>query len=93
MTLVNEPIAVTLSHRGSPQRILWRSRQFFVSDTPTPLGTAPDAVLGFVTHPPRYGHGWRFQGTAPDGQTLVFDILSFDEAPTAAQWLLLRTYE
>ncbi|HEV7951305.1 MAG TPA: hypothetical protein VGP24_16200 [Glaciihabitans sp.] len=92
MALVNEPIAVTLSHRGSPEHILWRSQLFLVSDTPTPLGATPDAVLGFVTHPPRFGRGWRFQRTAPNGNTLVFDILTFDQTPTPAQWLLLRTY-
>lgn len=91
MTMVEEAVAVWLSPDGVPERLVWRGRRFRVTDTPTAFGPAPEEVLGFVTHPPRHGVGWRFQGTSdePGHETLMFDVLRDDYRQ---QWRLLRTY-
>lgn len=90
MTQVDEAVFVWLSVDGSPERIEWRTQTFAVSDTPTRIGALSDSVLGFVTHPPRYTLGWRFQGTTDSGVTHVFDI---GRDGTDGQWKLLRTYD
>jgi hypothetical protein len=90
MSKVDEPIVVVMSPSGFPERIIWRSQWFQVTDRPTKLGGVPDFVLDFLTHPPRPISGWRFQGTTDDGDTHMFDI-SLDSG--AAQWRLVRTYD
>lgn len=90
MSKVDEPVVVMMSASGCPERIIWRSQRFRVTDEPTQLGAIPDFVLDFLTHPPRPLAGWRFQGTADDGNTHMFDI-TLDAG--AAQWRLLRTYD
>ena len=55
-------------------------------------GVLPDSFLdaGAFTHPPRVSLGWRFQATADDGDSHVFDI-RFDEH--RGVWMLLRAYD
>ena len=81
---------VWVSADGSPEKIAWRSEDFQVSDTPAPIGALSESVLGFVTHPPRYTSGWRFQGTAASGVTHVFDI---GRDGDDGRWKVLRTYD
>jgi hypothetical protein len=90
MTHVNEPVSVWMSQDGRPRQLVWRSREFTVTDVPTPLDPLPEPILDFVTHPPVRAAGWRFQGTSSDGATHVFDI-SHDDS--RGQWRLLRTYD
>lgn len=90
MAQVDEAVHVWVSRDGRPERIEWRAEAFAVSDTPTRIGGLSDDVLGFVTHTPRYTLGWRFQGTADNGVTHIFDI---GRDSTDGQWKLLRTYD
>lgn len=90
MTRVNEPVTVWTAVDGRPERLVWRTMRFQVSDTPTRLGVLPDVVLEFVTHPPEPSMSWRFQGTAADGDTRVFDI-RLD--PRRGQWELVSFWE
>lgn len=90
MTRADEPVFVRVAPDGRPEEIEWRSENFRVSDTPTPIGMPLENVLGFVTHPPRYTSGWRFQGTAANGMTHVFDI---GRDGDDGRWKVLRTYD
>jgi hypothetical protein len=90
MTRVDEQVTVWVAGDGRPLRIEWRTERFTVSDTPTRIGAVSDSVLGFVTHPPRFSVGWRFQGTAGNGASHIFDI---GRDSTDGLWKLLRTYD
>lgn len=69
---------------GRPRLLHWGARTYRVTDSPTRLEDALDAML---THPLPV-HGWRFQGTSTDvGETLVFDVLLCGDG-----WRVLRTY-
>lgn len=93
---VDEPIRVWTSAVGEPQRMVWRARRFRVTDTPTALvGTCdwwrPFSPHDFgIGHPPLRIAGWRFQATADDGETHVFDV---EHGETDADWQLLRTFD
>ncbi|WBU37616.1 hypothetical protein [Homoserinibacter sp. YIM 151385] len=67
--LLSEPVIVH-THRGRPTAIDWSGRLWRVTDDPTPIRERFD--LG-VTHPLEPLVGWRFQGTATDGEARVFD--------------------
>ncbi len=70
--------------RGRPRLLRWGGRAYLVTDSPTRLEDALDALL---THPLPV-RGWRFQGTSTDaGDTLVFDVLA-----CADGWRVLHTY-
>lgn len=90
MMHVNEAVSVWVTPDGRPERIEWRAQRFAVSDTPTRMGAFSENALGFVTHPPRYALGWRFQGTAESGMTHIFDI---GRDSDSGRWTLLRTYD
>lgn len=69
---------------GSPRVLHWGARTYRVTDAPTPLEDALDALL---THPLPV-HGWRFQGTSTDrGDSLVFDVLACGDG-----WHVVHTY-
>jgi hypothetical protein len=90
MTLLNEPVAVWTTPAGKPERIVWRTRRFRVSDTPTRLSGVPELFWDpALTHPPACPAAWRFQGTTDDGETCVFDIRHDDRR---GEWQVLRTY-
>lgn len=78
--------AVTIRARGGvPTSLLWHGKAYTVSDTPTPLyGFIPDAP----THPLQPRIGWRFQGTAPGGDTRVFDV----HQQGRERWVLVAVY-
>jgi hypothetical protein len=66
-----------------PARIVYRDIRYRVSDIPTRL---EDEMIG-MTHPLPIT-GWRFQGTDPDGRSLMFDVRD-----DPAGWILIRAYE
>lgn len=72
------------TRRGEPCALHWHGRTWMVTDAPTRIEDALDAVL---THPVA-ARGWRFQGTeVHDGETLVFDVLA-----CGAGWQVVKTY-
>jgi hypothetical protein len=71
---------------GTPERLVWNSRRYRVSDTPT----LQELDWVAVTHPPSMPPFWRFQGTADDGDSRVFDV-RFEDATN--QWRLLRAFD
>ena len=91
-----ESIGVQTSDTGEPRRIVWRSRPFRVTDTPTALVGTADWWRPFFPHTFSGGHlplciaGWRFQATSDDGETHVFDVR---HAAEDDDWLLLRTFD
>lgn len=88
MTLVHMAVAVWLDSIGKPQRLVWDGERYTVTDTPTPLESLFD---DWTTHlPAGVQNGWRFQGTADDGRSRVFDIR--DDGHTG-RWTLIATYE
>jgi len=93
---VDEPVMVWTSEAGQPERLVWRSRRFRVTDTPTALvGTCewwrPFAPHGYgIGHPPLTIAGWRFQATADNGETHVFDVRHDDDD---ARWQLVRIFD
>jgi hypothetical protein len=86
MALVADDAAVTMNDHGLPESLSWNGDRYRVTDTPTPL----DFDLDAVTHLSKIPTGWRFQGTNRAGQTLIFDVVSFDDH--GQQWRILRTY-
>jgi len=105
MPPVNEPVMIWTSEAGSPVRVVWRSRGFRVSDTPTALVGTSDWWKPFepftygIGHPPLDIAGWRFQATADDGETHVFDVSLEDEPhhdkppQDGRPWRLLRIFD
>jgi len=90
MSTIEEPIAVAVSGGGLPDHLIWRSRHFRVSDTPTVIPGHPDLFWdAALTHPPTGPTGWRVQGTTDDGETRVFDI-ALDGS--SARWRLLHVW-
>ncbi|QAY73873.1 hypothetical protein ET445_11475 [Agromyces protaetiae] len=94
MERLQEFVEVWSGESGEPARLVWRARRFRVTDVPTPLvGTADwwqplgahDAAPG---RPPLAIAGWRFQASADDGETHVFDIGHDGE-----HWRLLRVFD
>jgi len=96
MTRVDEAVMVWVSDVGVPERIVWRSERFRVSDVPTRLnptypGWQTEAVFdALITHPPSTRESWRFQATSERGESHVFDVAC--EA-YSSRWRLLRTYD
>ena len=77
---VQESIEVWTSAEGEPERLVWRARRFRVTDTPTALVVPCDWWSPFSDHDVSPGRvplaisGWRFQASADDGETHVFDV-------------------
>jgi hypothetical protein len=83
-----DAVAIWLDPRGAPVRMVWAGRRYRISDTPTRLGPEPDGLLSpEMTHPPRPLVGWRFQGTADDGDSRIFDVR---RRGPAGEWELFR---
>ena len=66
-----------------PARIVYHGTRYRVSDTPTRL----ENEMGVLT-PPLPISAWRFQGTDPEGRSLMFDIRSDSDG-----WALVRVYD
>jgi len=96
MPPVNESIKVWTTETGSPERLVWRSRRFRVTDTPTALVGTSDWWKPFEPHTYGIGHppldiaGWRFQATADDGESHIFDVSPAEEQ---GRWQLLRIFD
>lgn len=90
ITHTAEAVAVWVDSLDAPARMVWAGRRFRVSDTPTRLGPEPEDLLSpALTHPPRPLNGWRFQGTADDGESHVFDV----RRSAAGEWELFRVID
>jgi hypothetical protein len=96
MSQIDEPVMVGTNRTGEPERLVWRARRFRVTDTPTALVGAcgwwsPFALERFgIGHTPLTIAGWRFQATADDGETHVFDVHHDDDAH---RWRLVRLFD
>jgi hypothetical protein len=94
MPRVQEFIDVWTGDTGAPLRLVWRARRFRVSDTPTPLVGPAEWWGPFAGHDVSPGRrplaiaGWRFQASADDGETHVFDI-----GHDGDRWQLLRVFD
>ncbi len=80
--LRDAPVALWLA-AGIPVRMELDGVTYLVTDMPTPL---EDAFYG-LTHVPDLT-GWRFQGTAADGASRMFDV---KRVPSG--WKVLRSYD
>ena len=86
MQTLAETVCVWTDNRV-PVRLVWRSRRFEVTDTPTPLR---DYILvPELTHPLEPQYGWRFQGTDNLGETFIFDVRIGD----GHAWELVAIYD
>ena len=83
--MVAAAMTVWVSSIGIPERYVWQGIRYKVSDTPTPL----EFDIYAVTHFDQIPTGWRFQGTNEDNNSLIFDVVSFDQGQ---EWRVLRTY-
>ncbi len=96
MSQVDEQVAVWTTAAGEPERLVWRSRRFRVSDTPTALVApyewwSPFTPRDFgIGQQPLTIAGWRFQATAEDGETHVFDVHHDDGSQS---WRLMRIFD
>jgi hypothetical protein len=84
MVVLDNVVTVWTNDSGIPERLVWRGTRFRVSDQPTPL----EPEFNLMTHPIILD-GWRFQGTADDGSSRVFDVLF---STSRQEWRLVRTY-
>ena len=89
-----EPAEVWTGESGVPERLVWRARRYRVSDTPTPLVAAADWWHPFDRLDVAPGRaplaitGWRFQASAGDGATHVFDV-----GHDGTHWHVLRVFD
>jgi len=94
MPRVQEFVEVWTSDAGQPERLVWRARRFRVTDTPTALVGPCDWWSPFSEHDVSPGRvplaisGWRFQASADDGETHVFDV-----EQSAGRWQLMRVFD
>ncbi|AWB95690.1 hypothetical protein DCE93_08440 [Agromyces badenianii] len=94
MSLVHEFVELSTSDDGRPLRLVWRSRRFRVTDMPTTLVGPCDWWAPVARHdistgrPPLQIAGWRFQASADDGETHVFDVRRHDD-----RWQLVRVFD
>jgi len=68
-----------------PARMFYAGRRWTVTDTPTRLRDSVWSVAPEQLH--RGLYGWRFQGTDPEGESLVFDVYG-----GAGEWHVHRAY-
>lgn len=87
MSVITPPVEVPVWIEGGvPVRLVWRGRRFRVTDRPTPLREVVSAVG--ITHPLEPLVGWRFQGTAEDGDSRIFDVRT-----RGRSWELVAVYD
>lgn len=82
--------------QGRPLRLVWAGTRWRVTDRPTVI-TEPvswwrrlDVDARALELAPRACTGWRFQATADDGRSCVFDVR--DEGDPA-RWFVVKVYE
>ncbi|MDO9590243.1 MAG: hypothetical protein Q7J04_03780 [Microcella sp.] len=94
---VPDPLAILWTdERGLPLRLVWAGTRWRVTDRPTVI-TEPvswwrrlDVDARALDHAPRTCTGWRFQATADDGRSCVFDVR--DEGDPA-RWFVVKVYD
>ncbi len=92
-----DPLAILWAdEQGRPLRLVWAGTRWRVSDRPTVI-TEPvswwrriDEDARALDLAPRTCTGWRFQATADDGRSCVFDVRD-DGDP--ARWFVVKVYE
>ncbi|MFF2276529.1 hypothetical protein [Agromyces sp. NPDC058126] len=94
---VEESVELWTDDAGTPLRLVWRSRRFRVTDTPTVLVGGCGWWRPFAEHDVSPGRapleisGWRFQASTADGETHVFDV---EPEPGAdARWRVVRVFD
>lgn len=96
MAVVDEPVRVDSSDNGQPILLVWRDRRYRVSDTPTTLVGTSDWWSPLAPHSYGIGHaplsiaGWRFQATADNGESHVFDVTRQRDGRS---WHLVRIFD
>ena len=94
MLRVQEFVELWTTRRALPSVSVWRTRRFRVTDTPTALVGTCDWWAPFSDHDVPPGpcrstiSGWRFQASADDGETHVFDVERYGE-----RWQLMRVFD
>lgn len=68
-----------------PVRMVYAGRRWRVTDTPTRLR---ESVWSAPLEAGRGLYGWRFQGTDPDGESVVFDVYRGE-----SDWHVHRLYD
>lgn len=96
MAEIDEAVTVWTTEEGIPTRLVWRTKRFRVTDTPTvwadvcawwrPFG---DHHYGVGSLPREIG-GWRFQATDDRGEAHVFDVRHDNDRRT---WQLVRIFD
>ena len=76
-----ESVAVWLDDDGLPVRMIWNGERYRVTDRPTVWTSG--LLIG----------GWRFQGTATDGTSRVFDVRHAGGEGAATRWCLVAVYD
>ncbi len=92
-----DPLAMLWAdEQGRPLRLVWAGTRWRVTDRPTVI-TEPvswwrrlDVDARALELAPRACTGWRFQATADDGRSCVFDVR--DEGDPA-RWFVVKVYE
>ena len=81
---------------GRPVRLVWQGVRWRVSDRPTiitepvPWWSRLDPEGRALELAPLSCTGWRFQATAHDGRSCVFDVR--DDGDTA-RWFVVKVYD
>ncbi len=92
-----DPLAILWAdEQGRPLRLVWAGTRWRVTDRPTVI-TEPvswwrrlDVDARAIEYAPRSCTGWRFQATADDGRSCVFDVRD-DGDP--ARWFVVKVYD
>lgn len=91
-----QPAVLWTDGDGRPLRLVVGGERWRVSDRPTVI-TEPiswwsrlDPDGAALAAAPRTACGWRFQATAEDGRSCVFDVR---DGGDAARWLVVKVYE
>ncbi|MGR2751581.1 DUF6504 family protein [Agromyces arachidis] len=94
MRLTTEPAEVWTDESGIPERLVWRSQRYRVTDMPTPLVGQAEWWHVFAAHEVAPGRaplaitGWRFQATGDDGEARMFDV-----GHDGRHWHVLRVFD
>jgi hypothetical protein len=96
MAEIDEAVTVWTTVEGIPTRLVWRTRRYRVTDTPTVWAATCGWWRPFEPHEygvgsiPRQIGGWRFQATGDAGDAHVFDVRHDDDRGV---WELVRVFD
>lgn len=91
-----EPAVVWADADGRPVRLVWQGVRWRVSDRPTiiaepvPWWSRLDPEGRALELAPLSCTGWRFQATAHDGRSCVFDVRDDGDS---SRWLVVKVYD